>query len=177
MRKIWWFIILSVIIQEPASTDAAIFQARSLHFNFLLVNSIWFVATALDIWLGYNIGKWAQKKFQYTKFVTKSLLWVARLENFIGKRGENFAIIFVSVINFPYVNSFFGSWLKIPFKRLFFLIFIGDAIYWAIEWGINIGVRSVVTNTTTALYVVIGLGLIIALFSKAILNKVLKNPQ
>jgi membrane protein YqaA with SNARE-associated domain len=175
MRKVWWFIILALFIQEPASTDAAIFQARSLHLNLFVINLIWLIATVIDIWLGYKIGKWIQKKFQGTKLVTKSLLWATRFENFIGRKGENFALIFIGVINFPYLNTFIGSWLKVPFKKLFLLIFIGDAIYWSIEWAINIGVRSFITNTTTALYVVIGLGLLFAIFSKSILNKVLKR--
>ncbi len=175
MRKIWWFIILAVIFQEPASTDAAIFQARTLHLNLLTINLVWLVATAFDIWLGYRVGKWVQTKFYGRKLITKFSILAGKFEDFIGKRGENFALIFVSVINFPYVNALIGSWLKIPFKKLFLLIFIGDAIYWLIEWGINIGVRSFVTNTTTALYIVIGIGLLFAIFSKSILSKILKN--
>lgn len=175
MRRIWILITIALIIQEPASTDAAIFQARSLGLNLFIFNLIWVLGAVFDIWLGYRIGKWVQKRFSQTKFVAKSFVWATRLENFIGRRGEVFALVLLGIINFPYINSFIGSWLKIPFKKLFLYIFIGDVIYWGIEWAINIGVRSFVSNTQTALYIVVGLGLLFAIFSKAILNKVLKN--
>lgn len=173
MKNIWLFIIVALFIQEPTSTDAAIFQVRHLHFNLFLINFIWLIATIIDIWLGYAIGKLIQGKFQGTKFETWSFKWATRVENFIGKKGEKFALILLGIINFPYVNSFLASWLKISFKNIFILIFIGDAIYWAIAWGINIGVRNFIVDPHTALYVVIGVGLLFSILAKTIMNKVL----
>jgi hypothetical protein len=177
MKNIWWFIIPALFIQEPASTDAAIFQIRILHLNLILINIIWLIATIIDIYIGYKIGKWTQKKFEKTKIVTKSVVWATRIENFIGKQGESFTLILLGIINFPYANSFLGSWLKISFKKLFLLIFIGDVIYWAIEWGINIGIRTFITNSSTALYTVIGIGLLFTIFSKAIFSRLLKGEK
>lgn len=175
MKKIWLFIIVSLFIQEPTSTDAAIFQVRHLHLNLFLVNFIWLIATIVDIWLGFAVGKLIQSKFQRTKFENWSFGWATRAENFIGKNGEKFSLILLGVINFPYVNSFLASWLKISFKTIFMLIFIGDAIYWVIAWGINIGVRNFVVDPHTALYVVIGSGLLFSILAKTIMSKVLKE--
>ena len=97
------------------------------------------------------------------------------MENFIGKKGERFTLILLGVINFPYINSFLASWLKIPFKTTFVLIAIGDAIYWAIAWGINIGVRSFIIDSHVALYVVVGIGLLFSILAKTIMNKILSK--
>ena len=175
MISTWLFIILCVFIQEPASTDAAIFQVRSLHLDLLLVNLIWLAASALDIWIGYKIGKWIQKRYRGKKFILLSEQWAKKLENFIGKKGEKFALILLGVVNVPYLNSFIASWLDIPFKSLFTYILIGDAIYWIIEWGINIGARSLFTDPHSALYAVIGAGLVFSIFSKMIMDRVLKQ--
>ncbi len=104
MRKTWWFIVLALFIQEPATTDAVIFQVRNLHINILLINIIWLIATTIDICIGYKIGIWVQNRFRDTKLITKSSLWATKVENFIGKRGENFALIFLGIINFPYLR-------------------------------------------------------------------------
>ncbi|MBI2623816.1 MAG: hypothetical protein HYW65_04620 [Candidatus Liptonbacteria bacterium] len=170
----WLLIVLALFIQEPASTDAAIFQARHLGLNLWLFNSIWAAATVADIWVGYFLGKWIQKRFADGKFEKFSHTWAERVENFIGERGEKFALVLLGIINFPYLNSFLASWLKFPFKKVCILIFIGDAVYWVIAWGINLGVRSLITDSRLALYVVVGIGLIFAIVSKAILDRVLK---
>jgi hypothetical protein len=81
------------------------------------------------------------------------------------------------IINFPYVSSFVGSWLRIRFRTLFICLLLGDAIYWAIEWGINLGVRGLFHNPHTALFVVVGVAFVFSLFSKAILGKVLKDKK
>lgn len=136
----------------------------------------WLVATIIDILIGYKIGVWTQNKFKETKFLKKVSNWAEKIEEFIGRRGENFAIICLGIINFPYANAFIGSWLKqISRKKLYALIFIGDSIYWIIAWCINIGVRMFVSDTLTALYIVVGLGLMFAIFSKALLKKILSN--
>jgi len=174
--KTWLFIVIALFIQEPATTDAAIFLVRQQHLNLWVVNLIWVLATIIDISAGYLIGKWIQRKFQHTKFGKWSERWAIRIENFIGKSGERFAVILLGIINFPYFNAFLTSWLKLSFKNVFILIFIGDAIYWSIEWAINVGVRGYFTDPHTALYVIVGLGLLFSLISKAILTKVLKKP-
>jgi len=175
--KTWLLITLAVIIQEPASTDAAIFQARHLGLNLWIVNLIWLAATLVDIYLGYRIGKWIQKKYAGKKFVVVAEKLASKIENFIGRSGENFALILIGVINFPYLNAFLASWLPIRFRNAFVLILIGDAIYWAIEWGINIGVRTHVSDPHTALYIVIFLGLLFSVLSKTILNRIMRKES
>ena len=177
MLKSWLFILVSLFIQEPASTDAAIFQIRQHHFNLVFINLMWLFATAFDIWLGYAIGKWIQKRFKNTKFELWSQKWATRVDNFIGSKGEKFALVLLGIINFPYANSFLASWLKIPFKNVLILILVGDAIFWAIEWAINIGVRGFIFDSRTALYVIIGLGLLFSIFAKVLMNKLLKNSK
>ena len=175
MTATWLFILLTLFVQEPTSTDAAIFLVRENHINLWLINILWLVATTIDIAVGYALGKWIQRTFQETRFGRWAEKWAVRIENFIGKNGERFTIILLGIINFPYLNAFIVSWLKLNFKNIFILIFIGDAIYWGIAWAINIGVRNYVADPHVALYVVVGIGLAFSVSSKALLNKLLKK--
>lgn len=172
MNKFWLLVILVFFIQEPASTDAIIFQARHLGLNLFIFNSVWLLVTSIDIWLGYLIGKKVQEKYKNTRFEKFSRKWADRVENFVGKKGEKIALVFLGFINFPYLNSFLASWLNISFKNMFYPILIGDGIYWVTAWAINIGIRGFFTNSHTALYVIIAIGLLFSIFSKIIFDKV-----
>lgn len=174
---LWFFIIFSLIVQEPASTDATIFLVRENHINLILIHTIWLFATLMDITIGYIIGKWIQTKSKDTKVGIWAKQWAERIEYVIGKRGEYFAIILISIINFPYLNAFILSWLNIRFRKLLILIFLGDLIYWIIEWIINIGVRNNIQNSHTVLYVVVILGLVLLIVSKILLNKIFKKNE
>ena len=175
MTATWLFILLALFVQEPTSLDAAIFLVRENHINLWFINFLWLVATTIDIVLGYALGKWMQKAFQETRFGKWAEKWAVRIENFIGTNGERFTIILLGIINFPWLNAFLVSWLRLTFRNIFILIFIGDAIYWGIAWAINIGVRNYVADPRVALYVVIGIGLAFSVGSKALLNKLLKK--
>lgn len=177
MLKTWLFVIACLFIQEPTSTDAAIFLVRQNHLNLWVVNVIWLAATIIDIVVGYLVGKWIQRAFQSTRLVAWSKQWAEKIEQFIGKSGERFVVILLGVINFPYLNAFLFSWLRLSFKNLFVLLLIGNAIYWLIEWGINIGVRSAVADPHMALYVIVAVGLLFSVISKALLNKMLKKQS
>lgn len=175
MAMLWIFIVVALFIQEPATTDAAIFLVRQNDLNLWLINGIWLAATVIDIFLGYALGKWVQVRFADTRLVRWAQKWVRLIEDFIGRRGERAVVVLLGVINFPYLNAFLFSWLKLSFRNMFILLFIGNTVYWLIAWGINIGVRSVVGDPHTALYIVIGLGLLFSVVSKAVLSKLLKK--
>lgn len=177
MKNIWWFVIGSVIVQEPVSTDAVIFQIRHLHLNLLIVNSIWVIATVFDIWFGYTLGKFIQKKIANTKFEQKVLRLVKGVEHFMGKKGEWFTLVLLGIINFPYANSFLASWLSISKRDVFICLFIGDVLYWGIEWMINIGVRSFVKNPQLALVGVLGGAVVLSIVSKVLVSKIVKSPN
>lgn len=133
-----FLIILALFVQEPASTDAAIFQIRELHLNLWFVHSLWLAATVIDIAVGYKLGKYFQTRYLGSAVIQKIKRWTYALEEFVGRKGEVFAIILIGIINFPWLNAFFVSWLRVPFKRLFWLLLFGDLIYWIIAWMINI---------------------------------------
>lgn len=175
MVATWLFIILTLFVQEPTSLDAGIFLVRQHDLNLWLINALWLIATMIDITIGYALGKWVQRTFEDTKFGRWAHAWAVRIENFIGTNGERFTIILLGIINFPWLNAFIGSWLRLTFKNIFILIFIGDAIYWGIAWAINIGVRNYVADPHVALYVVVGIGLAFSIGSKALLNKLLRK--
>lgn len=172
--NIWLFVIVALFFQEPATTDAAFFQARQNHLNIWVIHLIYIVATLIDICVGYSLGKWLQKSTKESRFERFSSNWASKVERFIGRRGEKFVLILLGIINFPWLNAFLASWLRIPFRSVLLLIFIGNGIWYAIEWGINLGLRSLIPDPHLALYAVVGTALLFSVFSKVIMNKVLK---
>ncbi len=170
----WIFVAIALIFQEPATTDASLFQVRENHLNLLIVHLIWFLATCFDIWFGFTLGKYVQKRFQGSGLERISNNWAEKIEKFIGKSGEKFALILLGIINFPYLNSFLASWLKMPFRSIFVLIFIGDVIWYVVEWMINLGVRGLIPDPHLALYVIVGIALILSISYKSLLSKILK---
>ncbi|MEI6352773.1 MAG: hypothetical protein WCO35_02450 [Candidatus Nomurabacteria bacterium] len=168
------FIIPILIIQEPVSTDTGIFFIRENHLNLFLINILFVLLSVLDITVAYFLGKYLQKRFSHKKIIIKSKTIASKLENFIGKKGEFFSLILIGIINTPYLDSFLASWLNIKFKKVLTLVLIGDVIWWCISWYINIKVRQNVSNPYAALYVVVFIALIITIFSRYILKKVLK---
>ncbi len=173
----WAFIIVALFLQEPTTTDAAIFQVRELGLNIWLIHALWIFATTFDMWIGYFGGKLIQKKFKDSRFEAYSRQWALRVESFIGRRGEKFVLILLGIINFPWLNAFIASWLSLPFKTLLILIGTGNAVYWGIAWGINIGVRDTIADPYLALYIVVGIGLLFSITSKTILDRVLKTSS
>ena len=171
---LWLFIIAALFFQEPATTDTALFQARQNHLNLYLIHCIYIIATIIDIYGGFFIGKWIQEKFKDTRFEKFSHKWADKIENFIGRKGEKFVLILLAVINFPWANAFLASWLKISFKNVLLYIFIGNCIWYGIEWGINLGLRSLIPDPHLALYAIAGTALLFSIFSKAVFNKLLK---
>ena len=152
-----FLIILALFVQEPASTDAAIFQIRELGLNLWFIHSLWLVITIIDIFVGYKIGKYFQIRYAGTTVIKKIQKWTHALEEFIGKKGEIFAIVLIGIINFPWLNAFLVSWLHVSFKRIFWFLLFGDLIYWVVAWMINIGVRFFVADSRVALYGVVGI--------------------
>ncbi len=173
--KTWIFVISALFVQESTSTNAAIYLIRDQHLNFWIINLIWILATAFDISTGYVLGKWVQRKFQNTKLIKWSESWANKIENFIGRNGKRFVVIFLGIINFPYLNSFFLSNLRFSFKDIFILTFIGDSIFWGIEWLINISANNYFSDSYTVLYIVICLGLLFSIISKMVLTRIMKK--
>lgn len=174
-KNFWLLLITTLFFQEPATTDTMLFQARTNHINLWFVHFVWLIATIIDIWFGFKLGKWLQRFYTGTRFESFSKKWAVRIENFIGRKGEKFALILLGIINFPWANAFLASWLTIDYKDIFVFIFIGDTIWYVLEWGINLGVRSIIPNPHLAIYIVILVALLFSVISKAILNKALKQ--
>ena len=175
--KTWIFVISTLFVQEATSTNAAIYLIRDQHLNLWIINIIWILATAIDILVGYALGKWMQRRLKKTKLIKWSEGWTKRIEDFIGRSGECFVIIFLGVINFPYLNSFLMSGIRFSFKNIFIFTFIGEAIFWGIEWLINISANRYFSDPHTVLYIVIGFGLLFSVVSKMVLTKVVKSSN
>jgi membrane protein YqaA with SNARE-associated domain len=141
MVTLWLSLIFALIVQEFASAGAALIAAQQNHLNFWLVNVVWLCGTIFDILFGYLLAK-RLKTVVHPRWVQHSERRVKRLQARIGKYGENIALLLLAIIDYPWLNSFIGSWLDIPFKNILICTLIGNLVWYAIEWA---GVLGIVT--------------------------------
>lgn len=173
MKWLWFYIILSLIVQETASTSFFLSQARTHSLNVWLLHLIWLLATSLDVYLGYKIGSWVSQKLGNNKVV----IWINtrsdRVKNAIGKRGEAISMFLLGAISFSYVNAFLGSWLKIDFKKILIFTVLGNLIWYITLWGVGIGIHKAVSDQRLAIYLIVAATLAIVLVYKTIFSKIL----
>lgn len=172
--KLWIFLVSALFIQERISTDTALFQARIHNYNIWIIHSIWFFATCSTILGGYYFGKWIQTAFKDSAFDTRIKGVSKKIERVLGKQGEIFAFILLGIVNFPYINGILASVVNVPLRVLFPLMFLGDALWYTSAWIMNIYIRRHVHNPHFAIYIVIGIGIILGIVFKKLFNRLTK---
>ena len=173
--RLWVFIVVTLFIQERVSTDAALFQARIHNYNSWIIHLIWFTATSLTIIAGYVGGKLIQKRLNGSNLANKIRGFSNKIEHIIGKQGEKYAFILLGLVNFPYLNGVLASVVNVPFRVLFPLMFLGDAVWYVSTWILNIYIRNHVESSSIALYIVIGTGIVLGIIYKMIFNILTKK--
>lgn len=167
----FWLIIAGTLFaQEGLLTLAVLLKAEQLHYSLLAIHAIWLIVTLFQIWLGYVIGKWIQKKFANSKFEIRLKKYAESLDHSIGKRGEAVALILMSGIVSPGLTALLGSWLNISFRNIVIFALIGDLIWYVSEWVTVIGATNIAslfrTSTLLILIGVIAIGLIVKIVRK-----------
>lgn len=177
MNGIWWFVISALILQESATMDAALVLAAQAHLDLWLIHGIWVAATAFDIWLGWEIGKRLHGIIRTSRMGPFVERWTARIRGFMGARGEKVVLVLLGLVNFPWANAFLASWLDVDYRSAFIFIFIGDALWYALEWGIVAGLGSLGRNPHAAIIIVVAGALILGAIAKVVIDKVVRKNK
>lgn len=156
----WFFIVFALITQEIVSLNAVIFAAYHYHFHVVLIHILFLIATAIDIIIGFIIGKYVRRKMTHGKIVAFAEKWSARFHSYVGRRGRWVALLAIGNFSFPYINAFLAAWLDMPFIESFIFIFIGNIIWYISLWLLVLGIASTIPNPWIAFTVVVSVALI-----------------
>ena len=159
--KLWLIIIGSLLIQELASVNAVLLNARELGYNLWIIHGIFIVVTSFDIWLGYQIGVWFKQRLHGKKLTGYIARGAAKLDHFMGSNGKKFSLVVLGLVNFPYLNGFFIPWLATDLREAFLFILLGDSLWYVSEWLLILGVKSFVHDPYIALVAVLGLSVVL----------------
>jgi len=175
MMKLWISLILIFLIQEAASTTAVIFRATQEHIGFWALLLTWTIMTALGVYIGYFLGKKTRSRIEKTRTGIYVEKLAQTIEGYIGKRGENFVIIFITLVNFVYINAFLCAWLKIDFKRMLILMVLANTLNFLLVWEAVTHAHTLFSNSFIALIVAILIIIGVLTISRAIFQKMVKH--
>ena len=162
MLHIWISLVAVFTVQEVASTAAVLLLAKEAGLNLWLIHGLFFLTTIGETLIGYAAAKVAKERFPDSRFAkwTKHL---AERWNVKRTKGTNVFLVVFGFLNFTWSTAFLAVWLDIPFWPIIVWTTIGDAIWYAMEWAIALGVSAVSPNFITALVSIISIGAVLTL--------------
>jgi membrane protein YqaA with SNARE-associated domain len=152
--SLWLLIISALTIQEGLSTDVILLEAVHAHYSLWLIHAIWLVVTVAQIYAGYYLGRWVRTRFANTKAERWFERSAQKLEESIGKRGEEMALVLASAIVSPAATAFLGAWLEISFTRILIFTLLGDFIWYVLTWVTVFGATQIISGLKYGLVIV-----------------------
>jgi len=154
--KLWLLLTFSLIVQESATFTTTLYLSMQGHVSAWLIHLAFLCATSFDIWLGYHLGGYIDRKFLHNSCFQR---WVKKHSAFINKPGFEWILILTGLIDFPFLNGVIGSWVELPFRLVFVTTLIGDSIGYILLWAIALGVFNLNFNSYISFTVLIVLAI------------------
>ncbi len=156
-----WLLVASVLVPQEFASSAIVFIiALQNNFPIWEIHLIWLCITSLDMYVGYMLGKFTQEKFHGTRFFNWVERWITRGRAELGPHGEKLSLALLAVINFPFVNTFIGAWIGLPFNMAFLLTLAGNFIWYLFLWGTVLGLSSFVSNPDIIILILVVAGIL-----------------
>ena len=175
MKFFWICAILVLMVQESFTTNIIIKTAYEERRNVYILTIIFFLSAIVDVLAAYYLGKYVQKKQKNTKIIFKTKNYIQKCSSFIGKFGEKVFIMFLSLLFPPLFSSFIASWLKLSLKEIFIIVLVGDIIWYFASWKLVLGISYWVKNAKEALYIILGITLVIVIIQNIISKRISKK--
>lgn len=175
MNNLWLYILVVFSIQEQTSTNALILSIREHGIPAWPVHLAWVALSALDILLGYGLGHWTHERIRDTKIGRRLDGYARGIERYLGVRSETFILVCLGILNFPYVNAFLCSWLKLDFKKAFLSLMLGGVISYWMCWETVGWISRVIPNPLEALGAAVVAMIAVTLLLRTLFNKSVKK--
>ena len=161
--RLWLLIVGSLFVQESVSTNVVLLAAYQQHYPLWIINCIFAVASVVDIYIGYRLGRWAHRRSKQGRGRAFTERVVSGVKNVLGSHGTRITIALFGFINFAYLNSFIFSWLDVSFPEVFIFTFIGNILWYGSQWLLVYGANSITPNPLAALGTVLALTVVVVI--------------
>jgi membrane protein YqaA with SNARE-associated domain len=172
--KLWLRIIIVFVVQEVVLMNTTLLQAHQLGYSVIVMTLIFLAASIFDVFVGYKLGTWLQKRFAERKIVAHFKHQVQSLEQLLGSRGYRLVLTMLGFVNFNYVNAFLASWTQLPFKTIATYLVLGDMLWYCTASVVIRGITTFV-NPFYAIYVVMGISIGFLILSSVLHRRFLKS--
>jgi hypothetical protein len=130
-----WLLLASVLLfQEPLSATFVVLEVVRARYPIMLIHLLWLGLTISQIYLGYVVGKWGQRRFATAKAVTWISEWINKADDLIGKKGEKVALILFTIFTLPFFSGFVASWLPISVWSILLFSMLGSLLWYLQVW-------------------------------------------
>ena len=133
--------------------------------NVAIINAIWVTVTLVEIYAGFALGKWAERRFPHAKPTQWGKKVAGIAERRIGKGGKKFLLFSLGFLTFAPVVAFAAAWLDVSLAAILIFVLLGEFVWYVLEWGAALGVSATNSNLVTELTVILTLGILITLLS------------
>lgn len=151
----WIFILVALFVQQSVMLNGVLLHFYQAHHLIWLIHILFVTATCLDIFIGYFIGTHTRKLLIKNRVVMFVHRMVDHLHNYVGKREQHLALFLLGCFSFPHINGFVAAWARIPLKRAFWMLFLGNVVGYVVYWLLIIGVMAFIPNPWIAFGLVI----------------------
>ncbi len=151
----WIFILIALFVQQSAMLNGVLLHFYQTSHLIWLIHLLFIIATCIDILVGYYIGIHTQKMLignRVIKFVHKIMDY---LHEYTNKHHQGFALFLLGCFSLPHLNGFAAAWARIPLKRSFFMLFLGNMVSYVIYWILIIGLMAFIPNPIIAFGILI----------------------
>lgn len=156
-----WILVAAVLIPQEFASSAIVFIIALQHnFPIWAINLIWICTTSLDMYVGFMLGKFTREKMQGTRFFIWVERWIKKGHAALGLHGEKFSLALLGVIDFPFVNTFIGAWIGLPFNMAFLLTLAGNFVWYLFLWGTVLGLSSFISNPNIIILILLVAGIL-----------------
>jgi membrane protein YqaA with SNARE-associated domain len=130
-----WLLLSSVLLfQEPLSATFVVLQAVRAHYPIILIHLLWLGLTGSQIYLGFILGKWGQRRFARAKFEAWIAEWTHKIDHLIGRKGEKAALIFFTLLTLPFIAGFVAAWFPISVWSVLLFSTLGSFLWYVQVW-------------------------------------------
>ena len=161
------FIFVVFLLQEGALMGATIVFALHQGVSPWTINGLFFLALAIDIWIGLLAGRLLRQEFAAG---SRFKHWLERKTGPVRVAGA-WMLMAISIADFPYINSAVGSWLGLSKRLVVTFTAVGDTIYYALLWLVVFGILELSPNTYVAMALALAFIFILTLLARKYIKR------
>jgi membrane protein DedA with SNARE-associated domain len=159
-----WLLLTSIfLLQEPLSATFVVLKAVRARYPIILLHLLWLSLTILQIYLGYILGRWIQRRFSKAKWDVWMIKWTREVDDLIGKKGEKVALIAFTIFTLPVFSGFVASWLPLSIWSILLFSVVGSFLWYLQVWIGVYGAGQLSSGLHTTIISVIIIGTLVSI--------------